>query len=124
MYIGLGCALSAYKIFKSVGMREDSVEALLISGNPQKAERLARKIDPLTPRVLCLLGEITKDDEYYWKAWEVSGMRYTKAKRILGYNAYTSEDFEACVDHYKEALAINPLFENAWFTMGCAYMRT
>ena len=51
-------------------------------------------------------------------------MRYTKAKRILGYNAYTAGDYDASVDHYRDALAINPLFENAWFTMGCAQMRT
>jgi len=53
MYIGLGVALSAYGIFKNLGMREDAVECLIIAGNTQKAERLARKIVPPTPRVLC-----------------------------------------------------------------------
>ncbi|KAI8850135.1 hypothetical protein BC829DRAFT_416213 [Chytridium lagenaria] len=50
-----------------------------------------------------------------------------KAKRLkglsLGAHFFREGNFEESVECYKKGLAINPLFENSWFVMGCAALR-
>jgi hypothetical protein len=33
--------------------------------------------------LLCLLGELTNDPQYFHEAWEISGHRFARAKRLL-----------------------------------------
>jgi tetratricopeptide (TPR) repeat protein len=125
MYMKLGAAISAFNAFEQVNMWEEAIECLLISGQHQRAKKLAQEKlqEKETPRLLCTLGDITKDPQWYTRAWEVSNHRYSRAKRSLAREAFNAEDYQACAAHYAEALAINPLYDSAWFTQGCAYMR-
>lgn len=72
------------------------------------------------PRLLCVLGDVTHDKKYLETAWEESGFKYARAKRALARMCVEAEEWEDAVQHFKEALAINPLFPEAWFTYGCS----
>lgn len=43
-----------------------------------------RAVASTLPKFYCLLGDLTKDVALYDKAWEVSGRRFSLAKRRLG----------------------------------------
>jgi tetratricopeptide (TPR) repeat protein len=81
------------------------------------------EIDPNSPLLWCILGDLTNDTTMYEKAWSVSSQRYSRAMRSLGAHHYKTGDFQSCIECYQKALAMNALFENAWFTLGCAAMQ-
>lgn len=89
-------------------------------------------------KLWCLLGDLAlnSDDapknptkaretaiEYYNKAWEVSRHSSSRAQRSLGTLYTSAQDFEAAVPAFRHALAINPLYAHAWFTLGVCLMR-
>ncbi|KAI0562258.1 Tetratricopeptide repeat containing protein [Gracilaria domingensis] len=76
------------------------------------------------PRLLCVLGDVTRNREHFETAWEESGHRYARAKRALGMMCIEAEQWESAMGHYKQALAINSLFPEAWFVYGCAAIQT
>lgn len=43
--------------------------------------------------------------------------------RSLARYHFFQNDFKKSIECYETALAINRLFPDAWFTLGCAYMR-
>ena len=73
--------------------------------------------------MLCALADILNDTNLYNEAWEISHHKCTRAQRTLGKRKFDQENFLESIEHYKKALEINPLYPNAWFTLGCAYMR-
>lgn len=72
------------------------------------------------PRLLCVLGDVTRNKEHFETAWSESGCRYGRAKRALGRMCVEASEWEEAVAHFKEALAVNSLFPDVWFTYGCA----
>lgn len=124
MWMRLGCAASALEMFQKVEMHEEAIECLLITEQPNKAKELALQRLEVAPtaRLLCTLGDITGEEEYYQRAWEMSHT-CSRAQRTLARRAFERQDFTTCVDHYTLALEVNPLFHSAWFTKGCALMR-
>lgn len=74
------------------------------------------------PRLLCVLGDVTRNREHFVTAWEESGRRYARAKRALGRLCVEAEEWEEAVVHFREALEINALFPETWFTYGCSAM--
>lgn len=88
---------------------------LRLGGQGAVHARAARR-----PRLLCVLGDVTRKKEHYETAWEESGRKYARAKRSLGRMCIENEEWEEAVHHFKSALAINPLFPDVWFTQGCA----
>lgn len=76
------------------------------------------------PRLLCVLGDVTRNKEHFETAWEESGRKYARAKRALGRMCVEKGEWEAAVVHFKDALAINSLFPDVWFTYGCAAIET
>lgn len=72
------------------------------------------------PRLLCVLSDVMRTKEHYETAWKESGFRYARAKRALGRMCVEAGEWEEAVGHFKEALAINSLFPDIWFTYGCA----
>jgi lipopolysaccharide biosynthesis regulator YciM len=71
------------------------------------------------------LGDLTRDPKYWHQAWTANGedKHYARAMRSLGAWHYKRGEFAECVECYEKALAINALFENSWFTLGCAAMQ-
>lgn len=81
------------------------------------------KAHPNSPKFYCLLGEVTSDHSFYEKAWELSGHKFARAMRSLGSFHFSNKQWEKSIQCYENALAINPLFENSWFVMGCAALQ-
>eukprot|EP00177_Eucheuma_denticulatum_P000700 GFKZ01001263.1.p1 GENE.GFKZ01001263.1~~GFKZ01001263.1.p1 ORF type:complete len:1101 (+),score=144.18 GFKZ01001263.1:386-3304(+) len=94
---------------------EDLASFLRLGGQGAVHARAARR-----PRLLCVLGDVTRKKEHYETAWEESGHKYARAKRSLGRMCIENEEWEAAVYHFKSALTINPLFPDVWFAHGCA----
>lgn len=102
------------------GVSQDDTYDLLKDTDSTRAvqKRAARR-----PRLLCVLGDVTRDPEYYETAWNESGHRYARAKRSLGRTCVESQKWEAAMGHFRMALDINSLFPDTWFTYGCAAMQ-
>ncbi|KAF4763478.1 hypothetical protein HAV15_000553 [Penicillium sp. str.  len=58
------------------------------------------------PRLLCIMGDIDKDEKMYERAWEVSGGAIRPRPAIA----------------YKKSLHINRLNQGAWFALGCVQL--
>ncbi|KAJ5164879.1 Glycoside hydrolase superfamily [Penicillium coprophilum] len=76
------------------------------------------------PRLLCIMGDIDKDEKMYERAWEVSGERYARAQRSLArhYLTSTPPQLEKAEVAYKKSLHINRLNQGAWFALGCVQL--
>ncbi|KAJ6001888.1 hypothetical protein N7522_007115 [Penicillium canescens] len=76
------------------------------------------------PRLLCILGDIDKDETLYERAWEVSGQRYARAQRSLArhYLTLTPPELEKAEEAYKKSLHVNRLNHGAWFALGCVQL--
>ncbi|KAI8832710.1 hypothetical protein BC829DRAFT_448906 [Chytridium lagenaria] len=125
-FISIGVIRSALEIFERLQMWDDVVSCLQMLGKAKEAEGIVRKqleAFPGSPKLHCLLGDILKDPQYYYEAWSLSRFRYARAMRSLGAHFFREGNFEESVECYKKGLAINPLFENSWFVMGCAALR-
>uniref|UniRef100_A0A183AUU3 TPR_REGION domain-containing protein n=1 Tax=Echinostoma caproni TaxID=27848 RepID=A0A183AUU3_9TREM len=72
----------------------------------------------------CALGDVTKNREYYWKAWEVSGERSARAMRSLAVvYMYVDKDYPKAIEYFDKSLQINNLQVSLWFTFGCCCLQ-
>ncbi|KAJ5562552.1 hypothetical protein N7461_001313 [Penicillium sp. DV-2018c] len=76
------------------------------------------------PRLLCIMGDIEKDEKLYERAWIVSGERYARAQRSLArhYLTSTPPELGKAEEAYKKSLHINRLNHGAWFALGCVQL--
>lgn len=89
-------------------------------------------------KLWCLLGDIalTNSDankdpvtararatECYDKAWEISGKTSSRSRRSLGSLHFSGKEYEQAIACLRDAVAINPLFGRAWFTLGVCLVR-
>ena len=118
--------ISAYELFKDIEFYEDAAHWLVISGRIAQAEKYIENIIEKygeTPRILCFLGDMKKKDEYYEKAWEVSGHKSAKAMRSLGNSKFQKCNYDESIECLKLALEINKLYPSAWYTLGWGYVK-
>jgi tetratricopeptide (TPR) repeat protein len=141
----LGLVKSAMKIFRELECWDELVDCHRLIGNLGAAETIVREqldvlnhaisqaeidVDALAkassrrtarrPRLLCVLGDILRDEKLYVQAWEESLGRCGRAKRSLGRIAVERKQWAEAVIHYRSALELNPLYPDVWFTCGCA----
>ncbi|KAJ3290539.1 hypothetical protein HDU79_003154 [Rhizoclosmatium sp. JEL0117] len=124
--VSIGVVKSALEIFERLELWDNVVSCHQMLEQNSKAEQIVRKqleSTPDSPKLHCLLGDITRDSKHYYEAWSISNQRYARAMRSLGSYYFRTGDFVESVKCYDLALAINPLFENSWFVMGCAALR-
>ncbi|KAF6000931.1 Tetratricopeptide repeat domain 27 [Cyanidiococcus yangmingshanensis] len=134
----LGLVKSALAVFESIEMWEHVIDCHRLMGNWSRAyalitEQVRRR--GASPRLLCVLGDVLvmqpqlerpSDDrrtpeELYEEAWIRSGERYARAQRSLGRLAMRRGDWQRAYDHFRLALAVNPLYQEIWFASGfCA----
>ncbi|KAJ3155657.1 hypothetical protein HDU89_006631 [Geranomyces variabilis] len=125
-FVSLGATRSALDIFERLEMWEDAISCYQMMEQPKKAEAIIQerlKVTPRSPKLHCLLGDIRADPSYYELAWSLSEGRYARAMRSLGAHYFKLGEWAKAIECYHRALAINSLFENSWFVMGCAAMR-
>ncbi|KAG0056576.1 hypothetical protein BGZ83_004358 [Gryganskiella cystojenkinii] len=125
-YMALGVVRSALDIFERLELWEDVIACYQFLDQPEKAKAMCKDLlekNPKNAKLLCTLGDLDQDPEKYREAWEVSGHRFARAQRSLGAYLYKQEKFQEAMTAYQLALAINPLFENSWFILGCIGMQ-
>ncbi|KAJ3230068.1 hypothetical protein HDU81_004795 [Chytriomyces hyalinus] len=124
--MSIGVVRSALEIYERLELWDNVVSCYQMLEKTKQAEELVRKqleSYPNSPKLYCLLGDITQNAQHYHHAWKISNERYSRAMRSLGASFFRTGDFAESVRCYGLALAINPLYENSWFVMGCAAMR-
>ncbi|KAF9975422.1 hypothetical protein BGZ73_000927 [Actinomortierella ambigua] len=125
-YMALGVVRSALDIFERLELWEDVISChRFLSQEDQARARCVELLakEPNAPRLLVILGDLDQDPEKYKEAWEASGRRFARAQRSLGAFYFKHERYEEAITAYETALAINPLFENSWYVLGCAAMQ-
>ena len=94
-------------------------------GTTAPATRISRLDKAREAKLWCVLGDLVpeKAEEYYEKAWEVSGETSSRSQRSLGGIYLTRDNFAAAIPKFQAALKINPLYARTWFSLGCCYVR-
>lgn len=120
-YQSIGVYMSAFELFQECEFFEEATQSLILSRRIQQAEEYIETIIEKygeTPRILCLLGDIKRKEEYYEKAWELSGRKNAKAMRALGLMKFQKGQIDESIECLKLALEINKLYPSAWYTLG------
>lgn len=64
-----------------------------------------------------------RDHTYFQRAWDESEGRCAKAMRNLGRYYFFEGKFKESAECFEKSLALNKLYPDTWFTMGCAHMK-
>jgi tetratricopeptide (TPR) repeat protein len=113
------------QLFEELEMFEEIIQCYVVMNKKAQGIEVAQQriaIEP-TPSLYCTLAELTDRPELYETAWELSGNRYARAKRMLARALIRNGQFEQSIQHFEDALAINPLYPATWFSFGCALMQ-
>jgi len=93
------------------------------STKSEEGEESLRSPSPAdTPRLLCILGDLTGQLEYYDQAWTVSGNRYARAQRSLARYFAKRREFQSARDAYLLALGVSRIDRQSWFALGCTQL--
>lgn len=121
--------VDCHRLIGDIGAAEELVRGQLASleeaegdtsGGVAATGRASSDRSSRRPRLLCVLGDVTRNPALYEKAWIESGKRCGRAKRSLGRFAVERGEWSSAVSHLREALRLNPLMPDVWFTCGCA----
>ncbi|KPI40692.1 TPR repeat-containing protein C19B12.01 [Cyphellophora attinorum] len=101
---------------------EDLIRGLVFAepSAPAGEEKILRTSPTDTPRLLCILGDITSNPLYYQTAWTHSRNTYARAQRSLGKHYMRARDYSAAANAYSLALTRGKLDHSTWFSLGCA----
>ena len=125
-YLRCQVFVSALNYFRELEMWDEVVTCYQLMDKPHRAELVVREQLAKcgeTPYMLTSLADLTRKEEYYERAWELSKGRYPRAKRTLGKICFDRGEYAACVTHMDQALAVHPLVATAWYLRGLACMR-
>ncbi|KAL6069766.1 Tetratricopeptide repeat domain protein [Balamuthia mandrillaris] len=124
-FLSLGAAASALKLFEGLEMWDQIIICYRVMEKTSKAERIVRERLDASPtaELWCILGELTGDISHFETAWQFSNKRYARAQRLLGHYYLKQQQWSKCMESYELALAINPLYHECWFSLGCAAMQ-
>ena len=144
-FLALGVVKSALEIFERLEMWEEAVKCWqaieqrdmalnvvrdLLAGRREEADavraRARGRLDTAREaRLWCLLGELEPERarEHFARAWEVSRETSGRAMRSLGGYHFARNEHAEAARCLRRAVAINPLYANSWFVLGCACIR-
>jgi len=126
-FVALGLVGAALPLFENLELWDNLIVCYRLLDKKVAAEQLIKRrldVTPDEPRLWCALGDLSLDDAHYMEAWERSGKRNARAARSLARNAVRTERYEKAAQHWKEALALNPLHPEGWFHLGWCCIKT
>ena len=118
----IGSAKTAANIFIEHQMWDELAWCATVCKDVVLATETLSK-QPETPLILCLLGELQQDKEKLERAWEISKERFSRAQRSLGRYYIHRDAWKEAISAYEKALALNSLYPDAWFSLGCSRMK-
>jgi tetratricopeptide (TPR) repeat protein len=124
--IALGMVGPALELFEEIELWDALVVCLGLLGKKQAAADVVRRRlaeDPRDAKLWCALGDALDDESAYEKALEVSGGRSARASRSLARRAAAREDWPAAAARWSDAMRVNPLFPEGWFSCGYALLK-
>lgn len=124
-YLRCQVFMSALNYFRELELWDEVVTCYQLMEKPHRAELVVREQlkTSESPYMLTALADLTKKEEYYERAWELSKHRYARAKRTLGKICYDRGEYAKACEHYDCALSVQPLVHTAWYIKGVACMR-
>uniref|UniRef100_A0A914C6U9 Tetratricopeptide repeat protein 27 n=1 Tax=Acrobeloides nanus TaxID=290746 RepID=A0A914C6U9_9BILA len=120
----LGCTGEALRIYESMEDWDQVVDCYKHLDQLEKAEQLVRKLlsQKEDPVYFCILGDITRNVDYYEKAIEISKDHSARARKALGNLMLIRNQFDLAYDHLKRSVDLQPFQLGTWFNMGhCAW---
>ncbi|KAF2368777.1 Tetratricopeptide repeat [Trinorchestia longiramus] len=126
LLIQLGCVKSALALFEELRLWEDVIDCYNRLGmrhtSANIVEMLLEKEE--TPKLWCLLGDATDKIEHYYKAFELSGEKSSRAKRCLGDYFFARKQYDAAIEHYQISTKLNYIQLKVWEKMAYSALAT
>ncbi|CAH8445648.1 unnamed protein product [Heterobilharzia americana] len=123
----VGCYKSALDSFLLWDKWSEIIECYTHLNKREKAEEVIRSrlnTGEESADLYCGLGDITSDRQYYFKAWDVSNHKSSRAMRSLAVvYMYTDKDYTNAIKCFQKSLEINNMQVNLWFTFGCCCLQ-
>ena len=119
----LGLSRSALELYEDIGWVDGIIDMNVALERRSAAEALIhdRLAAQPTPKLLCLLGDLTRDVSRYEEAWTLSAATYPRAQRSLARHYRDLQQYESSIAHSQLALAVNPYAPMDCFSVGhCA----
>lgn len=125
-YVASGLMHDAMKIFESLELWNSLITCYLLLEKKAQCEALIQKRleeEPDNPQLWCALGDVTLDLKFYHIAWERSKGRSVRSQRSLAHVSLKNGHFEEAAEHFENALKLNPIVSDDWFSLGYAYLK-
>ena len=125
--IALGMVGPALELFEEIELWDSLVVCLSLLGKKQAAADVVRRrleVEPTDAKLWCALGDALDDESHYLKALEVSHNKSARAFRSLARGAVAREDWPIAAQRWSDAMRLNPLFPDGWFSCGYALLKS
>ena len=121
----LGLSRSALDLYESMQWMDGIIEMNVALQRRSIAEDLIRSrlASAPTPKLHCLLAELTGDIIQYEAAWQLSNQSYPRAQRSLARHYRDKQQWAASISHSQLALRLNPVFPMEWFSVGHCHLQ-
>ena len=121
----LGLLRSALELFESMQWMDGIIEMNVALQRRSIAEDLIRSrlASAPTPKLHCLLADLTGDITQYEAAWQLSNSSYPRAQRSLARQYRDKQEWAASIAHSQLALRLNPVFPMEWFSVGHCHLQ-
>lgn len=116
-YIRIQAFMSAFGLYKDLGLHTRAIECLFLGGQKGQALDYLNGLPESfqkQPSILCILGDVYKDSSYYQKAIESSNGKFAAAFRALGNYHFVNKDYDLSFGFYKQAVELNDYSLSSW----------
>ncbi|KAL8453800.1 hypothetical protein Emed_000661 [Eimeria media] len=127
----IGATITAAEKFTQLKMWEEAADCLIAADRRADARAILEQqiAERPTPHLLCALGDLEKQEnpdraeQLFKQAWELSGGRYARAQRALGFFFFRRQRLAEAAASLRLATAANTLHAQSWFALGCCCMQ-